>query len=158
MNKKIILISIIAIIVVLIGLFLLDLAGPISLDQLIPTSEEQQKEPATSEETPSQPEYPNNLVEGKILAVSLEGKILKLEVKTSLIKTAKKDAMEKIIKFTDNTEWTTYRIANKKESSFELSEIKVDDNIVVVTVESTFDKINELEEFTASKITKMVAE
>jgi len=141
---------------------LLDLAGLVSLDQLISTSEEQQKEPAASE-TPSQPEYPNNLVEGKILAVDLEGKTLTLEVKTSLIKTAEKDIMEKTIKFTDNTEWTIYHIPSEEESSFmvsgvEPSEIKVDDNIVVATVEPTFDKINELEEFTATKITKMVAE
>lgn len=158
MNKKILLISIIAIAALLVGLFLLDLAGLISLDQLIPSLGEQQKEPMASEETPSQPKYPNNLVEGKILAVDLEGKTLKLEAKTSLIKTAKRDVMEKTIKFTDDTEWTTYHIPSEEESSFEFSEIKVDDNIVVATVESTFDKINELEEFTATKITKMITE
>ncbi len=151
-KTKIVLIFFVVAVVVLMGVFLLGQEAP-------PVQEEEQETPETSEEeTPSQQQYPNNLIEGGVKAVDIEGKTLRIEARTSLIETAEKDLMEKTIKFTEETEWRIYNITTQEESASEFSEIEIDDSIVVATVESTFEKINELEEFTATKITKMVTE
>ena len=145
------------IVLMVIGVMVALVAGLTLLGQWIPGTGEQE-EAETAEETSLSQQYPDNLIEGKIMEVELEEKTLKLRAKTSLIKTAEEEIMEKTIRFTEETEWVTYNIISQEEVPYEFSEIKVGDNIVVVTVESTFDKINELEEFTATKISKIVSE
>ncbi|MBZ9572755.1 hypothetical protein KJA17_00980 [Patescibacteria group bacterium] len=151
--KKEIKIIIIVVIVVAAALAFLVLLG-----KYAPLGEEEKSEVSQQQPTPSQEYYPDNLLEGVVKEIDLEERNLKLEVRTSLIKTAEKNVMEKIIKFTEDTEWAVYNTATEEESPFEFSEIRVDNSIVVVTVESTFDKINDFEEFAATKITKMITE
>ncbi len=156
-KTKIVLIFSLVAIVVLIGVFLLNQRVPLTQEE--EQEKEEQGTPQTSEEeTASQPQYPNNLIEGRVKVVNIEGKSLTIEAKTSLIETAEKETMEKIIKFTQETEWQIYNITSQEEFALEFSEIEIDDSIVVATIESTFEKVNELEEFTAAKIIKMIAE
>lgn len=145
------------IVLIVIGVIVVLVTGLAFLGQwLLGTGEQEEAE--TAEETSLSQQYPNNLIEGKVMEIDIEGKTLKLRAKTSLIETAEEELMEKTIRFTEETDWVVYNIISEEESSFEFSEIKVEDNIVVVTVESTLDKINELEEFTATKISKIVSE
>lgn len=148
------------IVLIIIAVIVISVTGLVLLDRWISgTGEQEETETAQETGEASLPQqYPNNLIEGKIMEVDLEGKTLKLRAKTSLIETAKEELMEKTIRFTEETEWVAYNIISQEEVPYEFSEVEVDDNIVVVTVETTFDKINELEEFTATKISKIVSE
>ena len=145
------------IVLIVIGVIIVLVTGLVLLGQWLPGTGEQE-EAETAEETSLPQQYPDNLIEGIVKAVDFEGGTLKLEAKTSLIETAEEELMEKTIRFTEETEWVVYKTISEEEVPYEFSEIKVDDNIVVVTVESTLDKINELEEFTATKISKIVSE
>jgi hypothetical protein len=141
-NKKILLILGGIIIAILIG-FVLSNQQP-SLTQ--------------EEKVSPQQEYPDKLLEGVVKAINNEEGTLILEAKTGLIKTSQEEISEKTIKLTEDTVYEIYQMDTKEETSCEFSEIKVDDNILVWTLESTYEEINNLEEFTAAKITKMVAE
>jgi len=132
------------------GIIIIVLIGFISLSQRFPVTQE--------EEASSQQEYPNNLLEGMVKAINNEEGTLILEAKTGLIKTSQKEISEKTIKLTEDTACAIYQIDTGEETSCEFSEIKVNDNILVVTLESTYEEINNLEEFTAVKITKMISE
>jgi len=103
----------------------------------------------------SQKTYPDKLLEGTVKAVDLENKILVLEIKSDLIETSLQDKMEKSILFNKSTICEVYHMDTAETNNYEFSDISVDDNIVVFTVESTYDEINNLEEFTAEIIRKM---
>ena len=79
-----------------------------------------------------------------------------MEAKTGLIKTSQQDKMDKSIKITESTICEIYHIDTGGTDSCQSSKIIVGDNIVVFTVESTYDEINNIEEFTAKKISKRV--
>jgi hypothetical protein len=141
-NKKILL--------VLGGIIIVILVGSVLLNRQFTVKQE--------EGASSQQEYPDKLLEGVVKAINNEEGTLILEAKTGLIKTSQEEISEKTIKLTEDTVYEIYQMDTKEETSCEFSEIKVDDNILVWTLESTYEEINNLEEFTAAKITKMVAE
>jgi len=132
------------------GIIIIILIGFISLGQRFPVTQE--------EEASSQQEYPNNLLEGMVRAIDYEEGTLTLEAKTGLIKTSQEEISEKTIKLTEDTVCVVYQIDTGEETSCEFSEIKVDDSVLIATLESTYEEINNLEEFTAVKIAKMVGE
>jgi len=75
-----------------------------------------------------------------------------LEADTSRISTAKNPSMKKTIKLSKKTEIVLYDMATKKESSLKFSGLEVGDSLVIGTEESTYEKVNELDEFIAAKI------
>jgi len=99
-------------------------------------------------------DYPDFLMEGVVTEVDTN--IIKLKADTFLIKEASSDLMEKNIIFNDDTECISYKKDIDEIKIIECSEIKENDRLVVVTIESTREKIDELEEFIAVKITKML--
>ncbi|MBZ9572766.1 hypothetical protein KJA17_01035 [Patescibacteria group bacterium] len=102
-------------------------------------------------------EYPHNLIQGVISEIdSSDPTKFVLEADTSKIATAKLPSMEKTIKLTENTKLVVYDMSTKKESPLKFSELEKGDPVVVGTEESTYEKVNELEEFTATKISKYV--
>ncbi len=136
---------------ILIGVIVVVSAGFFLLAYQPPAAEEEDKELLEQE-------YPNNLIEGVIKAIDSEEMTFKIEARTFLIKTAQEEMMEKIIKLTNNTKYEIYYVDNKQKIPCESHEIGVDDDVVIVTVESTRDEINKLDEFTAVEIIKMVSE
>ena len=147
MNKKI------KVTLFLVGLIII-LGGLILIGQQVPVND--QGEEVTEETSDIQEGYPDNLLEGVVKAVDLENETFILEAKTGLIKTSQDEISEKIIKVIESTICEIYHIDTEGIDSCQFSEIAVDDNIVVVTIESTHDEINNLEEFTAQKISKRV--
>jgi len=136
---------------ILIGVIVVVSAGFFLLAYQPPAAEEEDKELLEQE-------YPNNLIEGVIKAIDSEEMTFKIEARTFLIKTAQEEMMEKIIKLTNNTKYEIYYVDNNQKIQCESPEIGVDDDVVIVTVESTRDEINKLDEFTAVEIIKMVSE
>ena len=134
-----------------IGLIII-FGGLVLIGQQAPVNDQGGVEEESS--NPPQAEYPNNLLEGVVKAVDTDTLIL--EAKTGLIKTSQQDKMEKSIKIVESTICEIYHIDTEEIDSCQFSDIAVDDNIVVVTIESTYDEINNLEEFTAQKISKRV--
>ena len=153
-NKKNILIIVFIIFVIFVGLVLIgERATRSQEEQEINQGQEKETEKESSN---LQEEYPNNLLEGVVKVVDIENRNLTLEAKTGLIKASQNEISEKIIKITESTICEIYHIDTEKIDSCQFSEIAVDDNIVVMTIESTYDGINNLEEFTAQKISKRV--
>jgi len=138
----------------LVGLIII-FGGLILIGKQVPVNDQGQE---TGNETPNlqEEEYPNNLLEGVVRSINIENETFVLEVKASLIKTSQQDKMEKSIKVTESTICEIYYISTGETDSCEFSDIAVDDNIVVFTIESTYDEINNLEEFTAKEISKRV--
>jgi len=134
----------------LIGLVIVIFSGFYLLNKQLPVTEEE-------EGISSQQEYPDKLLEGMIMAIDYEEGTLTLQAKTGLVKTSQEKISEKTIKFTRDTVCTIYQIDTKEETSCEFSEIKVDDSVLIATLESTYEEINNLGEFTATKITKMIS-
>ena len=134
----------------LIGLVVI-FGGLILVGQQVPVNNQEQEGISGLQVT-----YPDNLLEGVVKAIDIENKTLILEVKADLIKTSLQDKMEKSIKFNEATICEIYHIDTKETNSCEFSEIAVDDNIVVFTIESTYDEINNLEEFTAESVRKII--
>ena len=151
MSKKI------KITLLLIGLIII-FGGLILISRQVPISDQGEGKETAEENSNLQEEYPNNLLEGVVKAVNIGNKTLTLEAKTGLIKTSQQDRMEKSIKVTESTICEIYHIDIGKTDSCQFSEIIIGDNIVVATLESTYDGVNNLEEFTAVKIVKMAAE
>ena len=115
------------------------------------------KKQTQSSETAPAEEYPHNLIEGTISEIDpSKPTSFVLEADTSKITTAETPSMEKTIKLTKDTEIVLYDMATKKESSLKFSELEVGDPLVIGTEESTYEKVNELDEFTAVKISKFV--
>jgi len=114
-----------------------------------------QREPIAEESLPVET-YPDYLIEGTVMSMDIDKKIIKLKTNTSLIKEATLDLMEKNVSFNENTECMSYLKAADETKKIECLGIKENDNLVIVTIESTREKINKLEEFTAVKITKML--
>lgn len=141
----------IKIILFLIGLIIIIFGGLILIDQQSSIEDQGEKENSQLGE-----EYPNNVLQGVVKAVDIENKNLTLVAKTGLIKTSQKEISEKVIRIVESTICEIYHIDTKETDSCEFSEIVAKDNIIVVTFESTYDEINNLEEFTASKISKIV--
>ena len=136
---------------ILIGVIIVALIGFLALTYQPPVTQEEDRELLEEE-------YPNNLIEGMVKVIDSEEMTFKIEARTFLIENAQEETMEKTIKLTNNTECEIYYVDNKQKISCEFSEIGINDDIIVVTIESTRDRINELNEFTAIKITKMVSE
>ena len=136
---------------ILIGVIIIALIGFLALTYQPPVTQEEDKELLEEE-------YPNNLIEGMVKAIDSEEMTFKIEARTFLIENAQEEMMEKTIRLTNNTECEIYYVDDKQKISCELPEIGVGDDIVVVTIESTRDGINELNEFTAIRITKIVSE
>jgi len=134
----------------LIGLVII-FGGLILVGQKVPVNNQEQEGISGLQVT-----YPDKLLEGVVKAIDIENKTLILEVKADLIKTSLQDKMEKSIKFNEATICEIYHIDTKETNSCEFSEIAVDDNIVVFTIESTYDEINNLEEFTAESVRKII--
>ena len=134
----------------LIGLVII-FGGLILVGQQVPVNNQEQEGISGLQVT-----YPDKLLEGVVKAIDIENKTLILEVKADLIKTSLQDKMEKSIKFNEATICEIYHIDTKETNSCEFSEIAVDDNIVVFTIESTYDEINNLEEFTAESVRKII--
>ena len=134
----------------LIGLVVI-FGGLILVGQKVPVNNQEQEGISGLQVT-----YPDKLLEGVVKAIDIENKTLILEVKADLIKTSLQDKMEKSIKFNEATICEIYHIDTKETNSCEFSEIAVDDNIVVFTIESTYDEINNLEEFTAESVRKII--
>jgi len=134
----------------LIGLVII-FGGLILVGQKVPVNNQEQEGISGLQVT-----YPDNLLEGVVKAIDIENKTLILEVKADLIKTSLQDKMEKSIKFNEATICEIYHMDTEETNSYEFSEITVDDNIVVFTIESIYDEINNLEEFTAESIRKII--
>jgi len=135
----------------LIGLIIIVFGGLILIGKQSSVEDQGGEENSQLEE-----EYPNNVLQGVVKAVDIENKNLTLTAKTGLIKTSQKEISEKVIKIVESTICEIYHIDTEETNTCEFSEIVVNDNIVVVTIESTYDEINNFEEFTASKISKRV--
>ncbi len=102
-------------------------------------------------------EYPHNLLEGQISEIDpLKPASFILEADTSKISTAKTPSMKKTIKLSSKTEIVLYNMTTKKESPLKFSELEKGDPMVIGTEESTYEKVNELDQFTAIKISKFV--
>jgi len=102
-------------------------------------------------------EYPHNLIEGKILKINYSiPRSLILNVDTSKISTAKASSMKKTIKLTPKTKLVLYDMATKKESPLMFSRFRKGDCIVISTKEPTYEKIDEISKFTATKMSKFV--
>lgn len=116
------------------------------------------KQTQSKSETPSPAEeYPHNLIQGTISEIdSSKPTSFVLEADTSKITTAETPSMKKTIKLNKKTEIVLYDMATKKESSLKFSELEVGDSLVIGTEESTYEKVNELDEFIAVKISKFV--
>ena len=113
--------------------------------------------PSQSETAPSAEEYPHNLIQGTISEIDpSKPTSFVLEADTSKISTAKTPSMKKTIKLSKETEIVLYDMATQKESSLKFSEIGVGDSLVIGTEESTYEKVNELDEFIAVKISKFI--
>jgi len=138
-----------------IGLIII-FGGLALIGQQVPINDQGDGQEATEETSDAQEEYPDNLLEGVVKAVDLENETFVLEAKTGLIKTSQDEISEKVIKVIESTICEIYHIDTEETDSCEFLEIAVDDNIVVVTIESTHNEINNLEEFTAQKISKRV--
>ena len=134
----------------LIGLVII-FGGLILVGQQVPVNNQEQEGISGLQVT-----YPDKLLEGVVKAIDIENKTLILEVKADLIKTSLQDKMEKSIKFNEATICEIYHMDTEETNSYEFSEITVDDNIVVFTIESTYDEINNLEEFTAESVRKII--
>jgi len=135
----------------LIGLIIIVFGGLALIGRQSFVGDQQEKEDSQIEE-----EYPNNVLQGVVKAVDIENGNLTLTAKTGLIKASQKEISEKVIKIVESTICEIYHIDTEETNTCEFSEIAVNDNIVVVTIESTYDEINNFEEFTASKISKRV--
>jgi|AntAceMinimDraft_14_1070370.scaffolds.fasta_scaffold74991_2 hypothetical protein len=133
----------------LIGIVIV-FGGLILVGQKVPVDNQGQEGISGSQTT-----YPKNLLEGVVKAIDIENKTLILEVKADLIETSLQDKMEKSIKLNEATICEIYHMDTEETNSYEFSEIAVDDNIVVFTIESTYDEINNLEEFTAESIRRI---
>ncbi len=102
-------------------------------------------------------EYPHNLIEGQISEIKhSEPTNFILDADTSKISTAKTLSMKKTIKLSSKTELVLYNMTTKKESPLKFSELEKGDPVVIGTEESTYEKVNELDRFTATKISKFV--
>lgn len=117
---------------------------------------EQPTSPGTVPETEQLTEYPDNLLEGRIISVGLEEPVgLAIEADISkIISGAGK--MEKKIKINNDTELILHNLTNQQESPLKLDELKPGDGVVVATQESTYEEVKSRETFTATKITKMI--
>ena len=133
----------------LIGLVII-FGGLILVGQKVPVNNQEQEGISGLQVT-----YPDKLLEGVVKAIDIENKTLILEVKADLIETSLQDKMEKSIKLNEATICEIYHMDTEETNSYEFSEIAVDDNIVVFTIESTYDEINNLEEFTAESIRRI---
>jgi len=103
-------------------------------------------------------DYPKNLIEGIVEAVDSEEMTFKIKARTSLIQGAEEQIMEKTIILTQDTECEIYYINTKRKDVCDSRDIGLDDDVVIVTLESTLDNVNKLDEFTAVKVTKMIGE
>lgn len=116
-----------------------------------------EKEQPQSKSSSLTEEYPHNLIEGQISEIdSSKPASFILEADTSKISTAKTPSMKKTIKLTSKTELVLYDMTTKKESPLKFSELEKGDPVVIGTKESTYEKVNELDQFTATKISKFV--
>lgn len=134
----------------LIGLIIIIFGSLVLIGQQVPVNDQ-----GGQNVSESQKRYPDKLLEGVVKAVDVENQTLVLEVKTDLMETSLQDKMEKSIKFNESTICEIYHADTEETNSYEFSDIMVDDNIVVFTVESTYNEINNLEEFTAQIIRRM---
>lgn len=141
-NMKILIPLIVTIIIVLIGLYFL---GKAFNQKTILSTEDT----SSTETTDTFPDY---RVKGTVMSIDINKETMKLKVNTSLIEGANRGLMEKNIIFSRDTECVLYKIADDETETIKCSEIKKDDNLLITTVESTYEGINSLEEFTAVKI------
>jgi len=119
----------------------------------MPKEQEQQSKTQTAQEEA----YPHNLIEGTILEIDhSKPTSFVLDANTSKISTAKTPSMEKTIKLSKKTKLVLFDMTTKKESPLKFSELEVEDPLVIGTDESTYEKVNELDEFVATKISKYV--
>ena len=135
MSKKSLLILAIVEAIVIVGLILIG-PGQI-LERLIPSEEET-------------PTY--NILDGVIREIDYQKPdSFVILVDTTLIPEANKTFMEKIIRFNELTEWTSYDKNKKEEMRINFTEAKKGDFISVFTTEP-LSAINDIEEFTALKV------
>ncbi len=101
--------------------------------------------------------YPDNLLEGVIASIGgpasfvMEADIAKIEG------LAGEGKMMKTIKITSETIIVVYNLLGKAEVPVSIGELEVGDNVVVATQESTKNDVLTREEFTATKVSKMVS-
>ncbi len=116
-----------------------------------------EKKRPQSKNSSSTEEYPHNLIEGQISEIDYSGPTsFILDADTSKISTAKASSLKKTIKLTSKTEIVLYDMTTKKESPLKFSQLKKGDPVVIGTEESTYEKVNELDQFTAIKISKFM--
>ena len=145
-NMKILIPLIVTIVIILIGLYFINKAS--NQEKISPT--ENTKTTGTADA------YPDYRIKGTVMSVDINEGIIKLKANTSLIKGASRNLMEKNIVFNENTECVLYKVAVDATETIECSEIKKDDNLLITTVESTYEEIDKLEDFTATKIAKAI--
>lgn len=122
-------------------------------NKLAPPSQEE-----ASETTPGfweLAEYPDNLLEGKVISLNLEEPItLVIEADVSKI-IPDSEKMEKTIKIVSDTELILHEVTPEADSPMELSELKSGDYVIVAITESTREGVLTKDTFTALKVTKI---
>ena len=131
----------------------------ISLEKSSPAEEEGTEVETGEEAVEEEPfGYPDNLFEGTIVDIALQnpsGFVMEADV-SKLDGLAEQGKMEKTIKITGGTKIVVYDLLTKKEQTMSIGDLELGDNILVVTQESTYQDVLTKEEFTATKVSKMV--
>ncbi len=132
----------------------------ISLNQSSPAEEEGTEVETGGEETVVEEPvgYPDNLLEGTIVDIALQNPssfLMEADV-SKLDDLAEQGKMEKTIKITEGTKIVVYNMLTEKEQTISIGDLELGDNVLVVTQESTYQNVLTKEEFTATKVSKMV--
>jgi len=100
-------------------------------------------------------EYPDNLLEGKVISISKEEPVtVAVEIDGSKI-IPNVGLLKKTISIPDDAELVFHEVTPRWDRPMELNELEVGDNVVIATKESTRANLLTQDIFTATKIIKI---
>jgi hypothetical protein len=100
-------------------------------------------------------EYPDNLLQGRIISLNMDDKSLVLDTEISRI-ISDEDNAEKIITTKNILEFIIYNPLTDQKETITINDLQVGDDIVVFTKESTYREVLTKSIFTALRITKIL--
>lgn len=149
-HSYLILILVILIAGLLLALILTDYQNREAMTKIEENKESQEEENIQGK--PGEETYPDDLLEGTIVAIQPE--LITINAKVSKIVPGAANT-EKNIKITSETAFDKYFMETEERVSSDFNELQVNDFILAVVKESTHDEVLKSDTFTATKITLM---
>lgn len=100
-------------------------------------------------------EYPDNLLQGRIISLNMDDKSLVLDTEISRI-ISDEDNVEKTIIIKNTLEFIAYNPLTSQKGTITINDLQVGDDIVIFTEESTYREVLTKSIFTAIRITKIL--